>query len=59
MFTWKYKSLSIAKTIFKINKTVGFTIPKFNTLQSYSNQESDTGIKINIQVNGIELKVQK
>ena len=43
----------------KKNKGKGFTLPDFKTLQSYSNQDYDTGIQTYIQSNETEQITQK
>ena len=39
-FTWTLKGLQTAKIILKKNKGRGLTLPNFNLLQSYNNQNN-------------------
>ena len=53
------KTYSTKKILKKKNKVRELILPNLkNSLQSYSNQNCDTGTKIDIQINGIELRVQ-
>lgn len=48
-FIWNFKRLQITKTVLEKNKFRGLTTSQFqNLLQSYSNQYSGIGIRIDI-----------
>ena len=58
-FIWKYKSLTMAKTILKNrNKFGGVTLLKLS-IKSHQSKQCDAGLRMDLYVTGVELMVQK